>query len=135
LAAQLLGVQASTLLAGQSSGPAVARDGTLLGALFESLATLSLRVYAAHSDAQVKHLRTARGRQEVDLIIERADGSVVAIEIKLARSVSGDDAKHLKWLEQRLGDRVLDRVIVTTGPNAYRREDGVAVVPLALMGP
>ena len=58
-----------------------------------------------------------------------------AIEIKLARSVSGDDAKHLKWLEQRLGDRVLDRVIVTTGPNAYRREDGVAVVPLALMGP
>src|SRR5262249_4044000 len=36
LAAQLLGVQASTLLAGQSSGPAVPRDGTLLGALFES---------------------------------------------------------------------------------------------------
>ncbi len=135
LAAQLLGVEASTLLAGQSSGPAVARDGTLLGALFESLATLSLRVYAAHSDAQVKHLRTARGRQEVDLIIERADGSVVAIEIKLARSVSGDDAKHLTWLKQRLGDRVLDRVIVTTGPTAYRGKDGTAIVPLALMGP
>jgi len=48
LAAQLLGVQASTLLAGQSSGPAVVRDGTLIGALFESLATLSVRVYAAH---------------------------------------------------------------------------------------
>ena len=32
---------------GRSSGPTVARDGTLLGALFESLATLSLRVYAA----------------------------------------------------------------------------------------
>lgn len=135
LAAQLLGVQASTLLAGQSSGPAVARDGTLLGALFESLVTLSVRVYAAHSEAKVRHLRTARGRQEVDLIVERADGSVVAIEVKLARSVSSDDAKHLTWLKQKLGDRVLDQVIITTGPKAYRREDGIAVVPLALLGP
>ena len=30
---------------------------------------------------------------------------------------------------------VLDRVIVTTGPEAYRRKDGIAVVPLALLGP
>jgi len=134
LAAQLLGVQASTLLAGQSSGPAVARDGTLLGALFESLVTLSVRVYAAHSEANVRHLRTARGRRELDLIVERADGSVVAIEVKLARSVSSDDAKHLTWLKQKLGDRVLDQVIITTGPKAYRREDGIAVVPLALLG-
>jgi uncharacterized protein len=135
LAAQLLGVQASTLLAGQSSGPAMARDGTLLGALFESLATLSVRVYAAHSEARVKHLRTARGRQEIDLIIERADGSIVAIEVKLARTLSTKDTKHLTWLKQKLGDRVLDQVILTTGPSAYRREDGVAVVPLALLGP
>jgi predicted AAA+ superfamily ATPase len=135
LAAQLLGVQASTLLAGQSSGPAVARDGTLLGALFESLATMSVRVYAARSEAKVRHLRTARGRQEIDLIVERADGSVVAIEVKLARSVSSDDGKHLTWLEQKLADRVLDQVIITTGPQAYRREDRIAVVPLALLGP
>ncbi len=135
LAAQLLGVQASTLLAGQSSGPAVARDGTLLGALFESLATLSVRVYAAHSEARVQHLRTARGRQEIDLVVERADGGVVAIEVKLTRTVSAKDAKHLSWLREKLGDRVLDQVILTTGPSAYRREDGVAIVPLALLGP
>jgi predicted AAA+ superfamily ATPase len=134
LASQLLGAQASTLLAGQSSGPAVVRDGTLLGALFESLATLSIRVYAARRDAKVGHLRTARGRQEIDLIVERADGGVVAVEVKLARAVSGE-AKHLTWLKQRLGDRLLDQVIVTTGPEAYRREDGIAVVPLALLGP
>jgi predicted AAA+ superfamily ATPase len=134
-AAALLGIQASTLLAGQSAGPAITRDGTLLGALFESLTTLSVRVYAAHSEAQVKHLRTARGRREIDLIVERADGRVLAIEIKLARTVSDGDAKHLRWLKEKLGDRVLDQVIVTTGPTAYRREDGIAVVPLALLGP
>jgi uncharacterized protein len=135
LAAQLLGVDASTLLAGRSSGPAVPRDGTLLGALFESLATLSVRVYAAHNEARVKHLRTPRGRQEIDLIVERADGSVVAMEVKLARTVSDDDVKHLRWLDEKLGERVLDRVVLMTGPQAYRRPDGIAVVPLALLGP
>lgn len=135
LAAQLLGVQESTLLTGQSSGPTIPRDGTLLGALFESLATLSVRVYAGHSEARIKHLRTARGRQEIDLIVERADGNVVAIEVKLARTISNKDAKHLTWLKKKLGDRVLDQVILTTGPSAYRREDGIAVVPLALLGP
>jgi predicted AAA+ superfamily ATPase len=135
LAAQLLGVQTSTLLAGQSAGPTVARDGTLLGALFESLVALSVRVYAAHAEARVAHLRTARGRQEVDLIVERNDGAIVAIEVKLARTVSDDDVKHLQWLQQRIGGRLLDQVIVTTGPQAYRRQDGVAVVPAALLGP
>lgn len=94
-----------------------------------------MRVYAAHSEEKVSHLGTARGRREVDLIVERADGSVVAIEIKLARSVSGADTSHLTWLKHKLGDRVRDQVIITTGPRAYRREDGIAVVPLALLGP
>lgn len=135
LAAQLLGAQASTLLSGASSGPSIPRPGTLLGVLFESLAAQSIRVYAAHNEARLKHLRTARGRQEIDLIVERADGAVVAIEVKLARTIGDEDVKHLTWLQDKLGDRVLDRVVVTTGPTAYRRTDGIAVVPLVLLGP
>jgi predicted AAA+ superfamily ATPase len=134
-AARLLGADAPALLAGRSSGPAIPRDGTLLGALFESLVGLSVRVYAAHSEARVRHMRTARGRQEVDLIVERADGCVVAIEVKLTRTVADDDVRHLRWLNDKLGDRLLESVIVTTGPDAYRRSDQVAVVPLALLGP
>ena len=110
VAAQLLGVRASTLLAGRGPGPQVPRDGTLLGALFESLVTLSVRAYASRSKAKVQHLRTARGRQEIDLIVERADGGVVAIEVKLARTVSGNDGRHLRWLQEKLGDQVLDSV-------------------------
>jgi len=135
LAGRLLGVHATTLLAGQSPGPLISRDGPLLGALFESLATLSLRVYAARSDARTRHLRTARGRHEVDLVVERPDGGIVAIEVKLAGTVSDDDGRHLAWLEPKVGDRLLDRMIVTTGRHAYRREDGAAVIPLALLGP
>lgn len=135
LAARLLGVDASALLAGASPGPAIPRDGTLLGALFESLVGLSVRVYAARNEARVGHLRTARGRQEVDLIVERDDGRVVAIEAKLTRAVDDADVRHLRWLQDRLGDRLLDSMVVTTGPAAYRRTDQVAVVPLALLGP
>lgn len=138
LAAQLLGVQASTLLAGESPGPDIPRPGdeTLLAGLFESLVAQSLRVYASHSEARVKHLRTQRGRQEVDLIVERPDGKVVAIEVKLARDVADRHVKHLRWLREKLGDQLLDQVLITTGPSAYRREaDAIAVVPLALLGP
>ncbi|HVM18001.1 MAG TPA: DUF4143 domain-containing protein [Gaiellaceae bacterium] len=134
LAARLLGVDAAALLDAAPVSPAIPRDGTLLGALFESLVTLSVRVYAQYSEATVKHLRTIKGDHEVDLIVERADGRVVAIEVKLGRRVDDRDTRHLHWLAKRIGDDLLDSVIITTGQSAYRREDGVAVVPAALLG-
>lgn len=134
LAARLLGLDADALLSGGDVGPPIPRDGPLLGALFESLCTLSLRVCAQASEARVFHLRTSGGEHEVDLIIEREDGRVLAVEFKLARDVGGDDARHLNWLAEQLGDSLLDAVIVTAGAEAYRRPDGIAVVPAALFG-
>lgn len=135
LAARLLGADEDALLSGTALGPAVPRNGTLLGSLFESLVTLSVRVYAQAAEATVRHLRTQNGDREIDLVVERSDGRVVAIEVKLARTVADRDVRHLKWLAQKIGDDLLDSVIVTTGPEAYRREDGIAVVPASLLGP
>jgi predicted AAA+ superfamily ATPase len=135
LAARLLGVDAAHLLDAEPAGPPIPRDGTLLGALFESLVTLSVRVYAQQAEASVRHLRTTGGEREVDLIVERAGGRVVAIEVKLARAVGDRDVRNLRWLGERLGDNLLDAVVVTTGEEAYRRSDGIAVVPAALLGP
>ncbi len=135
LAARLLGVNADTLLSGASVGPSIPRDGTLLGALFESLVTLDLRVYAQQSEATVKHLRTYAGDHEVDLIVERADGRIVALEVKLAQTITDHDVRHLRWLADKVGDELLDRVVISTGQSAYRRPDGIAVVPAALLGP
>jgi predicted AAA+ superfamily ATPase len=135
LAARLLGVDVGGLLDAAPAGPPSPRESTLLGALFESLATLSVRVYAQAAEASVGHLRLLAGEREIDLIVERADGRVVAIEVKLAREVADADARHLHWLARRLGDTLLDAVLLTTGPEAYRRRDGIAVVPAALLGP
>jgi predicted AAA+ superfamily ATPase len=135
LAARLLGVSAAALLAGESPGPTIPRDGTLLGALFESLVTLSVRVYAQGAEATIGHLRTHRGDHEIDLIVERDDGRVLALEVKLGRTPAEDAGKHLHWLARQIGDELLDAAIITTGTEAYRRPDGLAVIPAALLGP
>jgi predicted AAA+ superfamily ATPase len=136
LATTLLGLGPASLLHGDQGPVPRPQDGSLLGALFESLVTLGVRTYAQRAEASVGHLRTHRGDHEVDLIVERDDGRIVAIETKLATTVSQDDTVHLRWLRDRLGDDLLDAVLVTSGRYAYRRpEDGVAVVPAALLGP
>lgn len=135
LVLRLLGADERTLLEGVEPGPLLPRDTTLLGACFESLATLCVRVAAQAAEARVGHFRLHSGRREIDLIVERADRRVLGIEVKLAQVVDDSDVAHLRWLRQELGDDVLDAVIVTTGPEAYRRSDGIAVVPLALLGP
>ncbi len=111
------------------------RDGTLLGHLFESLVTLCVRVYAQDAEATVGHLRTKGGRHEVDLVVERGDHRVVAVQVKLGGTISDHDVRHLRWLQERLGDDLLDALVVTTGRKAYRRGDGIGVVPAALLGP
>ena len=96
--------------------------------------TLSVRVYAQANEARVFHLRTRAGEHEVDLIVERPDGRVVALEVKLGGTVTDDDTKHLRWLAQRIGPQLLEAAVITTGPEAYRRSDGIAVIPAALLG-
>lgn len=138
LAARLLGANAATLLAGKGGVARLPRDGTLLGALFESLVTLSVRVYGQAAEAGVKHLRTPRGDHEIDLIVEPAEnGGVLAIEVKLASVIRDSDPalQHLRWLEKRIGADLIDAIVVTTGSAAYRRPDGIGVVPAALLGP
>ena len=146
LAARLLGVDEDALIGGatsplfdiSASGGGIAsrtapRDGTLFGQLFESLVTLSVRVYAQSAEARVRHLRGHDGRHEVDLIVERDDQKVLAMEVKLSATVDDHDVRHLLWLREQLGGDLLDAVVISTGTHAFRRADGVAVVPAALL--
>lgn len=126
LAARLLGLTQASL-----AGPAGAH---MVGPLFESLVCLGVRVGAQAAQARVCHLRLLGGDREIDLIVEGPDGQVLAIEVKLAGAVQDADVRHLLWLRNQIPTRVVDLVVVNTGPAAYRRGDGVAVVPLALLG-
>lgn len=83
----------------------------------------------------MRHFRTKGGAREVDLIVEADDRRVVALEVKLSGAVGDRDVAHLRWLADHLGDELLDAAVISTGRQAYRRPDGIAVIPAALLGP
>lgn len=132
LAARLLNLEVDDLLHRGGRKP---RDGVSLGALFESLVTQTIRILAQACEARVGHLRTQGGRREVDLIVERRPSEVVALEVKLSGTVDDHDTRHLHWLKRQLGESLRDAAVITAGKYAYRRSDGVAVIPAALLGP
>lgn len=134
LAARILGLTTEKLIAGEEGIISIPRDGTLLDALFESLVTLNVRVFAQQLNARVFHLRTTDTRHEVDLILESEQGKILGIEVKLSPVVTDADVRHLLWLKDNAKTQVSDLIVVTTGDTAYRRKDGIAVIPLALLG-
>lgn len=113
------------------------KDMNLLGLLFESMVVRDLRVYAQANDARVLHYRDNTGL-EVDAIIETADGRWAALEIKLGTGQVDDAASNLLKFADRVdtrkcGEPALLGVIIGAG-YGYRREDGVAVVPVGALG-
>jgi predicted AAA+ superfamily ATPase len=113
-------------------------DLNLLGFLFESLVVRDLRVYAQAADAQVSQYRDSGGL-EVDAIVEAGDGRWMAFEVKLGQGQVDTAATSLQRFAERIdtascGSPALLGVIVATG-YAYRREDGVAVIPIGALGP
>lgn len=80
-------------------------------------------------------MRASNGDHEVDLVVIRDDGRARAIEVKLAHTVDDSDVRHLRWLGEQLGDRLVDSIVINIGPAAYRRIDGIGVVPLGALAP
>ncbi len=104
------------------------------GAFLESfvVAELTRQATAVDEALTFAHFRDRSG-VEVDIIIERPDGSVVAIEVKSARSVNQRDASGLTFLRDRLGDRYQCGILFHTGPLTARLGDRVWAVPVAAL--
>ncbi len=114
------------------------RDLNLFGFLFESLVVRDLRVYAQSADARVAQYSDNRGL-EVDAIVEAGDGRWLALEVKLGQGQVDEAAANLlRFAEhvdtERCGSPALLGVIVASG-YGYRRADGVAVIPVGVLGP
>ncbi|MDR0852908.1 MAG: DUF4143 domain-containing protein [Clostridiales Family XIII bacterium] len=107
--------------------------GDILGRLFESLMQLSLRVYSSVNDASLSYAATHKTEHEIDFIVQKGL-RFIAFEVKLAPYIEDRDVRHLLWLKEKTGMYLADAIIITTGPFAYRRPDGIAVVPAALLG-
>ncbi|MDR1998858.1 MAG: DUF4143 domain-containing protein [Frankiaceae bacterium] len=105
------------------------------GFLFESLVAHDLRVYAEAARGFTYHYREAEGRLEVDYIVETRDGDWMGVEVKLGQSDIDKAADSLHRLAARVKREPRALVVITGTPLAHTRDDGVHVVPLALLGP
>lgn len=121
IAASVLGITPADLL----------EDLNTFGLFFEDMAVRDLTIYAACWEASVKHYRDSSGL-ECDAIIHFDNGKWAAIEIKLGgEKLIEEGAKNLEKLQKIVeNDKLAFRMILTaTGP-AYRRKDGILVVPI-----
>jgi Domain of unknown function (DUF4143) len=89
------------------------RDANLLARLLDTFVVAQLRGERATSESRPRlyHLREEHGRHEVDLVAELGGGSVLAFEIKADAAPDRDAARHLIWLRDRLGDRLVAGVV------------------------
>lgn len=122
LGASLLGVSEETLMT----------HGSVLGRLLDTFVVSQLRpLIAVRPDMRLWHLRQFDGRREVDVVIEDAAGRIAGVEIKATAAPSSDDARHLAWLRDQVGDRFAAGVVLHTGPAAFTLGERISAVPIA----
>jgi predicted AAA+ superfamily ATPase len=111
-------------------------DLNYFGFLFESLVIRDLRVYADRIGGNLFHYRDSLG-METDAIVEFADGTWGAFEIKLGIGAAEDAASKLLKFSDRIDKEKTKApaalTVITGNGFAHRRKDGVNVVPLATL--
>ena len=109
------------------------KDMNYFGFLFESLAIRDLKIYSESINAKLYHYRDKRGR-ESDAVLVYRNGDFALIEIKLGDDEAIDEAaKNLLKLQEDLIQKPLYLMVITKSRYAYKRDDGVYVVPLATL--
>ncbi|MGH3965135.1 MAG: DUF4143 domain-containing protein [Pseudonocardiaceae bacterium] len=125
LAAVLLGIDTA----------AVMSRGDLLGRMLDTFVLAQLRPLLGLDTppARAYHLRQHDGRREVDVVLEAADGRIVGLEIKATAAPTRDDARHLAWLRDQLGDRFVTGVVLNTGRWPFPLGERIAALPIAAL--
>ena len=112
-------------------------DLETFGFLFEALCERDLKIYAESFGAQLYHYQDYAGN-EIDAVIELPDGAWCGIEIKLGANKIEEAAENLTRIRDEIvkdGGKLPSALIVLCGLSnaAYRRPDGVCVVPLTAL--
>ena len=111
-------------------------DLQTLGFLFESLVVRDLRTYAESLDAELYHYQDYYDR-EFDAVIEFSDGRWAAVEVKLGSNQEEGAAENLKSIAAQFAAEgnapAALIVVVGLASAAYRRKDGVYVVPITAL--
>jgi predicted AAA+ superfamily ATPase len=124
VAAALQGIDASRL----------ATDEHLAGPLFENFVITEVLKLRGWSNARPSlfHFRSVSG-DEVDLVLERRDGSVVGVEVKAGGRVEERDFRGLRALAAALGRKFRRGIVFYTGANTLAFGSDLLAVPIAAL--
>jgi len=114
---------------------AVLRDGDVLGRLLDTFVMAQLRSELAVCETRPRlfHLRDEHGRHEIDIVAELGGGDLLAFEVKADAAPGRNSARHLAWLRERIGERLLRGVVFHTGPGLYELDDRIIAVPICAL--
>jgi uncharacterized protein len=117
-----------------ASAERLASEGTLLGSMLETFATMELVKQASWSEAapHLFHFRTPTGH-EVDVVLEDAAGRVVGIEIKATHAVTASDFKGLRVLADAAGSRFVRGIVLSLQDDVVPFGANLHAVPLAAL--
>lgn len=113
-------------------------DLNTFGLFFETMAIRDLRVFAESIDGSVYHYRDKNGL-ECDAVVHLRNGSYGLIEIKLGgERLIEEGARNLLALEKKIDTTRMQApafkmVLIGVGPYAYRRKDGIYIVPIGTL--
>jgi predicted AAA+ superfamily ATPase len=106
---------------------------------FESLGLRDLRVYSQALGATLSCWRDTQLNQEIDAILELPNGRWAGFEFKLGEAQADAAAESLLHMASKVDKarhgEPAALVVVTGGRFAYRRPDGILVVPITSLGP
>ena len=118
------------------SSDALLMDYNAFGSLFESLCVRDLRVYSQPLGGSISYFCNKNGK-EVDIIVGLQGGKWGAIEVKLGDFQIEDGAKNLLRLRDDIDTAHMEPpsflMVLTGGRFAYKRPDGVLVVPIGCL--
>ena len=115
-------------------------DLNTCGLFFETMCMRDLRIFADYLDGEVRHFRTKEGL-ECDAVVHLKNGSYGLIEIKLGGDkLIEEGAEAVNTIADQIDTTKMKApsfkmVLTGTSPYAYRREDGVYVVPIGCLKP
>jgi predicted AAA+ superfamily ATPase len=124
IAANLLGQDADSLR--QPDSP--------LGPLLEGFVAMEIARQLTWSEqrAELFHYRT-KDKVEVDIVLENRRGQVVAIDVKAASTVRGEDFRGIQHLKERLGDDLVVGVVLYTGQQTLPFGPTFRAVPISAL--
>ena len=111
----------------------VARDDQITGKILENFVAVEVVKHLGWARNRVRLYHYQRDREDVDLILERADGQIVAIEVKARTTITSQDYKWLIKLRERRGSRFVTGVVIHPREQTIPLGDRLWALPISAL--